>query len=297
MKKNKYILLFFIIVFIISTVTISYYSIEYFTESENNDEPVTKNDQVTNNNDTVSYKYSLSILVICKNEEMVIDEFVKHYKWQGVEHIYLIDNGSTDNMIVVLAPYIIDGYISYFSLPEQHKQVHHYNTIYNIIRNDTKWLILCDSDEYIYNTTPGETIVSYLKNINHDICLITLPWKMFGSSGHIDQPQEIRKSFTWRKLDLHPLQKCIVQTKNILSLGVHDHICVENTNIINNPHELSLNHYAIMSEEYFKKVKITRGDVVFSDSHFQTLRDMNYFNAYDYKEIHDDQLKNLLSQE
>ena len=41
--------------------------------------------------------YTLSVLAMFKNESMIIQEWIKHYIEEGVEHFYLIDNGSTDD--------------------------------------------------------------------------------------------------------------------------------------------------------------------------------------------------------
>jgi glycosyltransferase involved in cell wall biosynthesis len=274
MKYKTIFLLSVILLLIVSLLTLFYQNRENFV---------------------TAYKYTLSILVICKNEGMVIDEFVKHYKWQGVEHIYLIDNGSTDNMKQVLTPYIDEGYVSYFSLPEQHKQTQHYNQIYNsTIRNETHWLIVCDTDEYIYNRTPGETIISYIKNITDDVCAVVLRWNMFGSSGHKEQPQSIRKSFIWRKSNSDDTVKSIINTVNTHTINVHSHEYTENKEQLFHPTELKLNHYAIMSEEYFRKIKMANGDVSSPDKGLQTIRDMNYFERYDHKEVQDDELKKLV---
>jgi glycosyltransferase involved in cell wall biosynthesis len=249
-----------------------------------------KRDHFQNN-----YKYTLSLLVICKNEGMVIDEFVQHYKWQGVEHIYLIDNGSTDNLKEVLAPYIAEGYLSYFNLPEQHKQVDHYNTVYKShIRNETRWLIVCDADEYIYNKTPGGTITSALRKLTDETCAVLVPWKLFGSSGYKEQPENIRKSFIWRSDGETMNVKSIVNTKNTRTLDIHTHLCEEKKRQIYLD-ELALNHYAIMSEEYFRKVKMTRGDASSPAGHLQTIRNMDYFEKYDHKDVRDEELKDLLS--
>lgn len=48
----------------------------------------------------------LCVLAIFKNEEMNLDLWVRHYLWMGVGHFYLIDNGSTDNSMNVLKPYM-----------------------------------------------------------------------------------------------------------------------------------------------------------------------------------------------
>ena len=63
--------------------------------------------------------------------------------------------------------------------------------------------------------------------------------------------------------------------------------------IIDNPKdEIALNHYAIMSEEYFRKVKMTRGAADRTDN----VRDMEYYNKNDTEasEIIDTELKNLV---
>jgi hypothetical protein len=243
-----------------------------------------------------TYKYSLSLLVICKNEGMVINEYIQHYKWQGVEHIYLIDNDSTDNMKEVLMPYINQGYVSYYFLPERHKQIDHYNTIYNEIKNETKWLIVCDADEYIYNKQKNDTILTYLNTLEDTINAVELPWKMFGSSGHIKHPDSIRNSFTWRSNKYWGDEnvKSIINTKNTYLLDIHKHKYIENTVTIKNPDSLNINHYPIMSEEYFRKIKMPRGEVS-AEVSFQNIRDMKYFNLYDFKDVQDEELKNLLA--
>jgi hypothetical protein len=278
----------FIYIIIILFATLLYYrirSIEKYTDNENTDETTIP----TNTN---TYKYTLSLLIICKNEGMIIDEFVKHYQWQGVDHIYLIDNGSTDNMKDVLKPYIDEGYVSYYYLDEPHKQVAHYNTVYAYMKNETKWLIVCDADEYIYNRNKDENIASYVNKLDsNEISSIELNWKMFGSSDYKTQPiNNIRTSFTWRQKNINSDLKSIVSTKLTSKILIHSHEYIK-TNAINNPPELALNHYAIMSEEYFKKVKMTRGDVY--NKEVQNIRDMKYFEAYDHKEEYDDELKNL----
>ena len=241
----------------------------------------------------VFYKRSctLSLLVICKNESMVIEEFIEHYLSEGVQHIYIIDNGSTDNTKDKLKKY--SKYITYYYKPKQHYQTNHYNDVYNHIKHKTKWLIVADVDEYIYNTSKNETIYDYIITLDTSkVAAIRLNWKMFGSSGYINHPESIRKSFIWRQNDLHQNTKEIVNTLLTKSLIIHTHDYKPNVEIISNPSELQLNHYAIMSEEYFRKVKMTRGDV--SSISINNIRDMNYFNSYDFKEVMDEELKNLI---
>jgi hypothetical protein len=238
------------------------------------------------------FNKKICLLAIIKNEAMVIDEWINHYIWQGIDHFYIIDNGSTDNIKDILNPYIVNGKISYFYRGEQHRQVKHYNEIfYYHIKNDCGWLIICDIDEYIYYR--GKKVLKdYIDSLDQSkISNIVLNWKMFGSGGHINQPASIRKSFLLRKYELDENVKSIINIRFTNRLDIHKHIYSGGISI-NNPIELALNHYAIMSREYFAKIKMTRGDVNYNKHN--NIRNWNYFDKYDYFEEYDSELCDLV---
>ncbi|MEE1110133.1 MAG: glycosyltransferase family 2 protein, partial [Lachnospiraceae bacterium] len=41
-------------------------------------------------------KHALAVVVIVKNEELYIREWIEYHRLAGISHIYLYDNGSTD---------------------------------------------------------------------------------------------------------------------------------------------------------------------------------------------------------
>jgi hypothetical protein len=235
------------------------------------------------------------MLCIIKNEEMIIKEWIEHYIWQGVQHFYIIDNESTDGTKKILDEY--NNIISYYYLQGK-EQENHYNYVFNKdIKNNCEWLIICDSDEYIYNKIPNESILTYINGIDDtNINSLQINWKMFGSSGFENQPKDIRKSFIYRQKDEATHIKQIIKTDNTHFLHVHYHEFNDYNKITIKPLELSLNHYAIMSKEYFKKIKMTRGDVNTSDEKINNIRDWNYFEKYDHNEIIDDELLNLVKE-
>ena len=55
---------------------------------------------------------------------------------------------------------------------------------------------------------------------------------------------------------------------------------------------IRLNHYPIQSLDFFKKIKMTRGAADCKNS--ENIRDMNYFNKYNYHDINDETLKNII---
>jgi len=186
-----------------------------------------------NNVSKIDYKYDLGILAIFKNEEMVIEEWIEHYIWQGVDHFYMIDNGSTDDSKDKLLPYIKRGIVTYYYLPEKYKQSDHYNYVYkNKSKKECKWLIICDIDEYIYNRQKN-TIKDYLNRLDYnDVGSVLIHWTMFGSSGFVKQPSNIRKSF------IHCSKNENKNHKNYLEYLNQDSI-----NLINDVYDLDFTYF------------------------------------------------------
>jgi len=145
--------------------------------------------------------YSISVLAMFKNESSIIQEWIEHYLAEGVQHFYLIDNGTTDN-----TNYILSRYSQYITLIKNVKRMETgtqsflMSTIYlHKIRKETEWVIICDVDEYIYARNEYNQITDVLKTIPRNIEKIWIPWKCFGSNGHKTQPSSVMNSFTKRQ--------------------------------------------------------------------------------------------------
>ena len=275
-KRIKYIIFLFVLLFLFLFVSILFFkNIESF---EFNNQP--------------NY---LSVLAILKNESMNLKVWVDHYLWQGVEQIYIIDNGSTDNSVEIIKDLQSKGYpIILYELPEKHSQLKHYRSVYDQeeLWKKTKWLIIADLDEFFYcnNSTLKDELKKY-----EDKHVIYSAWHMFGSNNLINHPEDIRTSIINREPDHHELTKYIFQPVYISSDQINNHkidnISDENTSILSDI--FRLNHYSIQSCEYFEKVKMTRGDVYTQKS--ENVRDWNYFERYDKDtSFEDSDLKNMV---
>ena len=241
--------------------------------------------------------YYLSLLSIFKNETMNLKIWLDHYLWQGVQHFYLIDNGSSDNPLNILQEYIDKGIVSYYYLPEKYKQLQHYRYIFDKenLKKNTRWLAICDLDEFFYGI--DKQLISKIYSFDPYYDYILCNWKLFGTNGHIQQPKDIRISLTNCKEGLHESTKYIFKTKLIQSssqINIHklENIKLHQSRIENTNNFIKLNHYQIQSIEFFTKVKMTRGDVI--DKNVDNIRDMNYFHKYDYKETTCEILKNIV---
>lgn len=238
----------------------------------------------------------LSIMTMFKDEAMNMEVWMDHYRWQGVEAFHMIDNGSTDDSVKIIKKYKekhpeVKVYI--YDLPERHAQVKNYNTVFNEanLKENTKWLIICDLDEFFY--CPSGTIRSNLPNYE-DHKMILCHWKMFGSNGLVNHPEDIRTTLTTRVKDIHINTKYIVQTAYVGPNEIHIHTVFSLVpEAFIGDEVFPLNHYPIQSEEFFRKVKMTRGDGDSSNS--ENVRDMNYFRRYDEgTDFVDEELKNLV---
>jgi glycosyltransferase involved in cell wall biosynthesis len=228
------------------------------------------------------FTYSISVLAMFKNESRVIKDWIDHYLAEGVEHFYLIDNGSTDD-----TNDRISRYSSYITLIKDARrmdtgtQTFLLNHIYlNKIKNESEWLIICDVDEYIYARNKCVQIMEVLKKLPPTIEKIWIPWKCFGSNGHTTHPKHVIRSFTKRQSDISIQMehgKVICRTQNLTSIvssGNMVELSENNVYYLCNGQRLDqckyndavfkalnlhLNHYVLMSEEYYKNTKCLRG--------------------------------------
>lgn len=241
----------------------------------------------------------LSVLAIFKNETMNLKLWIEHYLWQGVDHFYLIDNGSDDNPLSILNEYINNGIVSYFFLPERHKQVDHYRFVFDNekIKNKTQWLAVCDLDEFFFGV--DQKLTTKIRSLEPYFDYILCNWKMFGSGGLKEHPPDIRTAITQCENSLHQNTKYIFKPniiKDSSKIWIHKLVNIPNIHPrrIRVANQLiKLNHYPIQSQEFFEKVKMTRGDVL--NVNVENIRDIKYFNSYDQNSnSNDESLKNII---
>ena len=257
----------------------------------------------------------LSVLAIFKNETMNLKLWLDHYLWQGVDHFYLIDNGSTDDPLSILQEYIDQGTVTYTYRPERFQQRHLYQQVYDNekLQENTQWCCVCDLDEFFYGTNNNTTVNlrdiastatddvvrplanvllrDVLQSMESETDVILSNWVMFGHENLVEHPKDIRTAIVHREVELNGNTKCIFKTKGVTSSMVHIHslenyqgpVKVENERI-------HLNHYVLQSLEFFQNVKMTRGAA--DCPQHENVRTMSYFHRYNVNcTLLDEQLK------
>ena len=214
--------------------------------------------------------YKLSVGALFKNESHSIKEWIKHYLYHGVEHFYLIDDGSTDNYLEEIQEYINIGIISLFVVNWDRylgRQKDMYNMYFLPRLSETEWLLLVDLDEYLW--CPSHLDLKVHLNEIHNIGQIQFEHTIFGSNNHLEQPTEIVNSFTKRgeQPTRNPGNRkyFIKSSFEFTSINTHHatfkNLEEEKNNFIYLDEKYYiLNHYNCQSKEFWKNVKCTRGD-------------------------------------
>lgn len=220
-----------------------------------------------------------------KNEGMIRDEWIDHYLWMGADRVYLIDNGSSDDTVAKAQAWVAKGRVALVEYPGRHQQRRHYYTAIKHFGIDLhcQWLLIADLDEFL-SCPAGDTLAKALEKFDPFYDVIYANWVMFGSCGFTAQPPSVRESFTLRRAghDSHNHTKFICQTKILKTprtIDIHKIRGADSARTISDNFRFQLNHYPIQSEQFFRSVKMTRGDA--DNVVNEHVRDMNYFRRYD----------------
>lgn len=236
--------------------------------------------------------YNLVVVCTFKNESMILESWLHHYIQEGVEHFYVIDNGSQDDYMAIMQR--THGNMITLVRDSSPPQIGLQDILMNkyftaLIIAEANWVMVVDVDEYLYPADRHACISDVLAGLPSNIFRVWMPWKVFGSNGHIKQPLAgMVPSFTKRgpvhiNLDKHALGygKTIARVTNQLHLLTHssstgnnsaihfsngtllvlgDHMAkVVVTDESIRSHPLHLNHYMFQSREYYETVKCSRG--------------------------------------
>lgn len=234
----------------------------------------------------------LGVLAILKNESLNLREWIDHYRWQGVEKFFLIDNGSTDGSMALVEKEIAAGVVEWFVRPKKHAQVRHYREIFRraSIRRKVEWLVMADLDEFWF--APRSTLREEVERLEQ-IDLVYCNWRVFGSSGYREHPESLRRCLTLRHPDLagHGVTKWICRTDAIWfarQLKLHKVKGIRSDRVVSDNERFHLNHYVTQSLHYFTTVKMVRGDA--DNRRNETTRTQAYFKAYDEPATVEDRL-------
>lgn len=176
------------------------------------------------------YKYFASVVVMFRFEDDYLDEWLHYYIMHGIDHFYMYSNMNTYKTYNILQPYINKGYITLIKwdddmvpIDNRREQWNHYHktSTQNLAfrdfvrkyKDETKWIIKADIDEFIY----PENTKLYIKDIllSSDKNYLRIPRTDFGNNYYKKKPNGlVIKNYVMSKKERSSL-KVIALTKDI----------------------------------------------------------------------------------
>eukprot|EP01064_Diplonema_japonicum_P004902 TRINITY_DN1323_c1_g1_i1.p1 TRINITY_DN1323_c1_g1~~TRINITY_DN1323_c1_g1_i1.p1 ORF type:complete len:436 (+),score=37.85 TRINITY_DN1323_c1_g1_i1:26-1309(+) len=150
--------------------------------------------------------YTVGICASVKDDDKWLEEWIDFHEKVGVEQIFLIDDGSTDNTASIIQKYQKQGIVTKIPgevpqgdsrciLPDARDSAY-IAKCYDHAAPLLDWMIIIDTDEYLF-PRQGCSVKTYItQTCNTLVSHIPLHWEMFGSSGHLLHPEGgLRENF------------------------------------------------------------------------------------------------------
>lgn len=240
----------------------------------------------------------LIVCAIFKNEAHILEEWITHYLYHGVDHIYLVNDFSSDKY-----QSIIDKFSDKVTLFHNDivvktcgRQAMIQMKYFAPIIHKAKWAAILDLDEFLYS--PEEIDIKKIIRRYENYSQIVVNWVLFGSNYHLYQPRGVVSGFTRRpRIISDPSYKSILRTDSFINFdGVHKFPIRGETVWLRtsetNSAPLLINHYMIQSQQFYLEIKQTRGDC---DNWFDThnlTRNKEMFDRFDINDVEDLRLYN-----
>lgn len=138
----------------------------------------------------------LAIVAIVKNEARYIGEWARFHRAAGVRHFYIYDDASQDDTLAELRAALPPEALTVIPWAQRlsdirlgreiHNQVLAYAHAAGNFGGAHRWMAFIDVDEFLI-PTGGDSFDVALAPLG-DIPNVSLPWHMFGTSGHATPP-------------------------------------------------------------------------------------------------------------
>jgi len=149
-------------------------------------------------------RHFLSVCVLIHNVADSLLEFIRHYLEEGFDHIYILDDRSTDGFESLLMRQVPSYRYSVHrcSLLIQN-QAQALSTLLPVFQRDTRWIFVCDVDEFVSSRAhPASTVRELLESRGTPLLACTairIPWVFYSWGQFNTTPSKVRSALLWRQ--------------------------------------------------------------------------------------------------
>ena len=128
----------------------------------------------------------LSICTMYRDHASYLLEWLEFHRLVGADHFLLYDNGSVDDHLEVLGPYIDEGIVDLHDWPRHPGLTSAFDHCVEHHRLDSRWISFIDIDEFLFSPT-GTPVAEILRDYESSpgVGVNRVP---FGPSGHGTRP-------------------------------------------------------------------------------------------------------------
>jgi len=177
--------------------------------------------------------YMFGIMLIFKNEEPYLEEWLDHHIKQGVDRFYMYCNDKDIDKYKYLYD---DKYKKYIKVIDWNNKKNEgvltiqrqaYYDCVSKYSSECKYLMMLDADEFILNKEQNKTVIDFIKELDYDkVRALKVQRYNFGSDGHSTKPNNGVINNYKRREKICSSYKTIANTsfidKNKHFFGVHD---------------------------------------------------------------------------
>jgi len=152
-------------------------------------------------------KNYLSLVIIVKDEDLYLDEFIHYYRLLGVDHFYFYDNDSATPLTQSLKKH--KDYVTIHTISGKARQMDAYRHHILTYKKDSRWAGFIDLDEFI---VPKNTykLSDFLQNYEYADA-VGINWTLFGDNNHVTKPSGlVTENYTKREFKQNIHIKSIV---------------------------------------------------------------------------------------
>ena len=222
-------------------------------------------------------KIKVCLCAIAKDENLYINDFLKHYKKLGYDHIYIYDNNDINDEKVenIIKKYINNGFVTLIDYrgyrgKNNRPQLDAYYDCYENHNKEYDWLTFFDLDEYLILKPEGTKIHEFLESERYKDCpVVKINWVIYSDNDQI-------------KYENKPLMKRFTQPSNFVAENYYvksimrSNIPYHNYNRSYSPHYL-----------YYKVKSCSTSGKVIKGTYYSYIIDYKYaiLNHYNTKTI------------
>ena len=263
------------------------------------------------------FLYDLAVVTIMKNEAPYVKEWLDYHLLAGVDHFYIYDNESPDNLKEVLQPYIDAELVTYTFYPGKCRQLEAYIDAVKQYKYFCRYMAWIDADEFIFpksKPTITEVADDILSNVPHYVAGLGVNLNAYGSNGmeKADLSRSVLERFTrraendWtppliedspqhggnahvstnpRRVKYFPTPHAPAYFTFCAAINELGNLVTDFSSFPVSTEKIVMNHYSVKSKEEYVK-KISRGNA----DHAENTYNMDNFYKYDRNEVFDDSI-------